>query len=127
MSVFIEIVPGAVDLLPAAAHIAVGLVHVVSVSVAVIEPAGQHLALMEIVVFIFDELPTGQHFSIFVEVIPGAVYLLPASPHRPIRAEIVPGTVVHLLPVGKHPSIITQVIPGRIKRQPFCITPYWLK
>ena len=68
MSVLIEIVPGAVDLLPAAAHIAVCLVHVVGVSVAVIEPSGQHLALMEIVVFIFDELPTGQQFSIFVEM-----------------------------------------------------------
>lgn len=118
MSVLIEIVPGAVDLLPAAAHIAVCLVHVVGVSVAVIEPAGQHLAIMEIVVFIFNKLPTGQHFSIFVEIIPGAVYLLPASPHRPVRAEIVPGAVIHLLPVGKHPSIIAQIIPDRIKLEP---------
>ena len=41
-----------------------------------------------------------------------------ASPHRPVRAEIVPGAVVHLLPVGKHPSILTQVIPDRIKLEP---------
>ena len=71
MSAAVKIIPMLINFPPSAYHAAGYGTHIVTVSDAVVEPAGEHPSIcMEIVGFSVDFLPSGHHSSVCIQIIP---------------------------------------------------------
>ena len=110
----VEVVPGAVDLLPARGDGAVG-VGVVPGAVVLHPAAVGHGAVcgVEVVASAVDGDQAGLHLAVCVEVVPGAVDELPgAGGQVAVGVGVVPGVLVLDPGVGLHSPLVVEGVQG---------------